>query len=150
MIELLGLIVVDCMKKCYDRKNTVICGTFVFLFFIILFILLLLNKRMILYDKFSGVVEKDDLLVFLLSDEELELFYKNKELFLNNLKEEFNIRKVDKAVLEREGVFYNRVLIEIDIDNMYKVNESLDISIARRSVKCVKMFKVIWDGDLNE
>lgn len=134
------------MKKQYEKKNRIIVGSIIFLVMDFLLVFLLFNRRIVMYEKFSGVIFKDNLLVFLLSDDDLKLFYRNKVVFIENKSKNFVIKKVDKDVLKRNGIYYNQVFIEVNISNKYKVNDVLDVSIVRESVKSINIFKIILEG----
>lgn len=135
------------MKKWYEKKNKSIICSVIFLMLEALFLWFLFNRKIVMYEKFSGVVVKDDLLVFLLSDEQLKMFYKNKIVFVQNKSKKFTIKKVDKNVLKRNGVSYNHVFIKLNISNKYKENDILDVSIMCKSVKSINIFRIILGGD---
>lgn len=135
------------MKKWYEKKNKSIICSVIFLVLEALFLWFLFNRKIVMYEKFSGVVVKDDLLVFLLSDEQLKMFYKNKIVFVQNKSKKFTIKKVDKNVLKRNGVSYNHVFIKLNISNKYKENDILDVSIMCKSVKSINIFRIILGGD---
>ena len=58
-----------------------------------------------------------------------------------------DIIKIDKDILEREGNKYNQVYIKINISNLYKVNDVVNISIMNKCVSSLKIFNIIWEGD---
>lgn len=135
------------MKKNYEKRDGFIIAFSIFLIVQSLVMIYLLNRRVVIYEKFSGIVSKKDLVLFILNDEELELFFKNKVFYVCNKKMKFNIKKVESDILKKEGVVYNQVFIETDIPNMYGVNDAVEFSIAKESVKSIEIFKIIWEGD---
>ena len=135
------------MKKNYEKKDGFIIICIVFLIVQSLIMMFLFNRRVVIYEKFAGIVSKRNLVLFLLNDDELDLFFKNKVFYVNNRKKKFNIKKVENDVLKKDGVFYNQVFVEVNIPNMYGVNDAIDFSIAEKSVKSIEIFKIIWEGD---
>lgn len=135
------------MKKNYDNFSKVLIVFFIFLMVVLTIIIFLINKKIVLYKVFNGVVYNEDIIVLVLSDSELKLFNKNKKIFIKNKKNSFEIIKIDKDVLEREGKKYNQVYIKTNISNMHKVNDVIDISIMEKSVSSLKIFSIIWEGD---
>lgn len=135
------------MKKKYDNFGKVMFG---FGFFIISFFvafIIFINQKIILYEVFNGVVFNEDIVVLVLNDDEIKLFNKNRKLYIKNKKMKFEIIKIDKDVLEREGKKYNQVYIKVNISNMYKVNDVVNISIMNKNVSSLKIFNIIWEGD---
>lgn len=135
------------MKKKYENYEKI---TFVFILFVVFILIVCIyfvSKRIVTYKVFSGVVYQDDVLVFVLSNEELKLFNKNKKLFIENKSRKFLIKNIEKNVLERNGDKYNQVFINTDISDMYKVNDVINISIMDKRVRCYKIFSIIWEGD---
>lgn len=118
-----------------------------FLIVVIIFIWFLFNTKFNIYKKFSGVVYKEGVIELIVSDEELKLFYKNVDVFINDKKEKIKIRNINKDILERNGVSYNQVFLEVSFTNMYKVNDVIEISVLSSRDKLIKIFKVIWEGD---
>ena len=133
------------MKKRYENKNKIVAVCLIFLVIIFGFGLFLINQKVVLYEKFSGVVSKEDVLVFLISKDELKLFYKNKIVFIENDRKKFVIKKIEKDVVERNGILYSQVFVEVDISNKNKVNDIIDVSLAKRNVKSINIFKIIWE-----
>lgn len=135
------------MKKKYDNFGKVMFG---FGFFIVSFfvaIIIFINQKIILYEVFNGVVFNEDIVVLVLNDDEIKLFNKNRKLYIKNKKMKFEIIKIDNDVLEREGKKYNQVYIKVNISNMYKVNDVVNISIMNKNVSSLKIFNIIWEGD---
>lgn len=118
-----------------------------FLGLVFMFLWFLFNTKFYIYKKFSGVVYKEGVIELLLSNDELKLFYKNVGVFINNKKEKIKIRNINKNVLERKGVSYNQVFLNISFTDMYKVNDVIEISVLSSRDKLINIFKVIWEGD---
>ena len=125
------------MKKSYESFGKVLVGFSCFLICVFITIIIFSNKKVVLYEVFNGVIFND----------EIKLFNKNKNLYIKNKKKKFEIIKIDKDVLEREGKKYNQVYIKVNISNMYKVNDVVNISIMNKNVSSLKIFNIIWEGD---
>ncbi len=137
------------MKKRYEKKDLIVGSSVVFFLIVFLFLIFLIRNHVVLYEKFNGIVSKEDVLQLVLSDEELKLFYKNQVFYIEGKKKKYKILKIEEAVVKRKGDTYNQVFIETNISNMLKVNDVVEISIMKKSVKSVNLFKIIWGGDLD-
>lgn len=135
------------MKKSYENFSKVFFSFIAFIVSIFLVIIILINKKIVLYEMFNGVLFNEDIIVLVLNNEELKLFNKNKVLYVKGEKKKFEIIKIDKDILEREGKKYNQVYIKINISNLYKVNDVVNISIMNKCVSSLKIFNIIWEGD---
>lgn len=135
------------MKKSYENFSKVFFSFIAFIVSIFLAIIILINKKIVLYEMFNGVLFNEDIIVLVLNNEELKLFNKNKVLYVKGEKKKFEIIKIDKDILEREGKKYNQVYIKINISNLYKVNDVVNISIMKKCVSSLKIFNIIWEGD---
>ena len=138
------------MKRQYEKNELLFFSSIIFIIVVILFLVFLINKRVVLYRQFNGIVSKENILEFILTDEELKLFYKNKIIYIDNKKYKFKIARFENDVVEREGKKYNYVYIKTNISNLLKVNDVVKISIMEKSIKSINIFKIIWGGDLNK
>lgn len=137
------------MKKRYEKNDLIVGSSVVFFLIVFLFLIFLIRNHVVLYEKFNGVVSKEDVLQLVLSDEELKLFYKNQVFYIEGKKKKYKILKIEEAVVKRKGDTYNQVFIETNISNMLKVNDVVEISIMKKNVKSINLFKIIWGGDLD-
>lgn len=137
------------MKKKYEKNDLLFFSSFLFIGLIFLFIIFLLNIKIVLYKQFDGIVSTNNILEFILTDQELQLFYKNNSFYIDSKRYKFKIIKILDNVVEREGKKYNYVYIETNIPSVLKVNDVVRISIMKKSVKSISIFKIIWGGDLN-
>ena len=137
------------MKKRYEKNDLIVGSSVVFFLIVFLFLIFLIRNHVVLYEKFNGVVSKEDVLQLVLSDEELKLFYKNQVFYIEGKKKKYKILKIEEAVVKRKGDTYNQVFIETNISNMLKVNDVMEISIMKKNVKSINLFKIIWGGDLD-
>lgn len=135
------------MKKSYESFGKVLVGFSCFLICVFITIIIFSNKKVVLYEVFNGVIFNENIVVLVLDNDEIKLFNKNKNLYIKNKKKKFEIIKIDKDILEREGKKYNQVYIKVNISNMYKVNDVVNISIMNKNVSSLKIFNIIWEGD---
>lgn len=135
------------MKKNYDNFNKCFILLFIFLIYFSFLFIFLFNKKLIIFKVFNGVVFDNNNVLLVLSDKELKIFNKNKKLYINNKCYMFDISKIDNNVLERNGDKYNNVFIEVNLPNMYKVGDVLNLTIMNDRKNLFRIFNVIWDGD---
>ena len=133
------------MKKVYEKNNCVIFFSVVLFIIICIFIMFLLMSKVIIYKNISGVVASDNVLTFLVNDEDLKLFHSNKTIYLFGKKCRFDILKIDKDLLKRDGDMYHQVYLKVKFSKKYKVKDVLEISIVEKRLKCINIFKIIWE-----
>lgn len=138
------------MKKHYEDFRKIIFLFFILVLLILMFSVFICNSKISIYKMFNGVVFNEEHVLFMLGDDELKLFQKNKIIFIENKKIKFSIWKIDENIVEKEKVKYHQVYIKVDISNMYKVGDILSISIKEKNVKSYEIFKIIWKGGYNE
>lgn len=131
------------MNDSYKKvKLLYLIGSFIL---IILFscIVILFNKKIIKYRVFDGIVFSDSLVVLMVDGNDLDLFYTNSYVFINNKKIKFELYKVDKDILKRDNKYYSEIYLKMDF-NKYKENDVLKISILDEKIYSYKLFDVIW------
>ena len=135
--------VVKFMNDSYKKvKLLYLIGSFIL---IILFscIVILFNKKIIKYRVFDGIVFSDSLVVLMVDSNDLDLFYTNSYVFINNKKIKFELYKVDKDILKRDNKYYSEIYLKMDF-NKYKENDVLKISILDEKIYSYRLFDVIW------
>ena len=97
------------MKRKYEKNSVVIF--FSILFFLLVFIILLFlwYKKISVYKTFSGIVYKDNVLEIVVLEDDLQLFYKNKVIYIDDKKVKLDILKVDKNILKRKGNYISHM-----------------------------------------
>lgn len=131
------------MNDSYKKvKLLYLIGSFIL---IILFscIVILFNKKIIKYRVFDGIVFSDSLVVLMVDSNDLDLFYTNSYVFINNKKIKFELYKVDKDILKRDNKYYSEIYLKMDF-NKYKENDVLKISILDEKIYSYRLFDVIW------
>lgn len=134
------------MKKRYEKNELIFIVSIFLISIIILFFIFLFKIKLVVYKNISGVVFSHNIVTFLVDDDELKLFYKNKVVYFQNKKQKFELKKIDKNMLERDGVMYHYVYLEIMIPKSYKANDIFNISVMEKNIRCIEMFKIIWEG----
>lgn len=135
------------LKNRYEKNEFITIISIVLMIFILFFGWFLFNKKICIYKRFSGVVYKENVIELLLNEKELKLFYKNTNMFIDDKLVKIKIRKVEKDVLKREGVYYNQVFLDIRTSDMYKVNDVIELSVMEKKISLINIFKIIWEGD---
>lgn len=144
MIELLNWKMEKFMKKKYEKKELLI-GICISLFIMEIVVgIWIIQRKITLFKEFSCVVEKKDLLVVMLNEEEMKLFRRNKCIYVGNEKVNYKINKVIKNILKKDNVFYNQVFIEVDIDDKCRENDIVFVSMAEKNVSLINIFKIMW------
>ena len=133
----------NCMKKKYERFVGVYLGIFIIFVCETLFIVFLLKNKIILYEKFSGVVVKDDLVLFVLNDDELKFFHKNKNVYIDGVAENFRFNRVLKNVLKRDGISYHQVFIQFDLNSKVKENDVIYVTVAKENTSIFNIFRIL-------
>lgn len=135
------------MKKMYEKRGFIYFSILILFIVEILFIVFLIKKKIIIYEKFSGVVVKKNMVVFVLNDDELKLFYKNKKIYIDGEVCYFQFNKVIEDILKRDGVIYHQLFIEYDMGDELKENDVVNVTIAKENRSVLNIFRVILEGD---
>ena len=135
------------MKKRYESFESIVLFSTLILFLIFISIFFINQKRLITYKIFSAVYYDKNIIVLVVSNDDVNLFFKNKKLFIDSNKISFEVERIDKDILKREGDIYSSVYIKVNISNMYKINDGIEVSIMNKKINIFNMFKIIWEGD---
>lgn len=133
------------MKKRYEKNKLIVIFCIMFFISIFLFCLFLFNKKVVVYKNISGVVFSDNVVTFLVDDDELKLFSSNDVVYFLGKKLKFKIKQIDKDVLEKNGISYNYLYLKIMIPDNYKVNDLFNVSVVEEYKKCIEIFKIVWE-----
>lgn len=135
------------MKKRYENFENIVLFSILTLLSIFISIFFINQKRLITYKVFSAVYYDKNIICLVVSNDDVNLFFKNKKLFIDSNKISFEIERVDKDILKRKGDIYSSVYIKANISNMYKINDGIEVSIMNKKINIFNMFKIIWEGD---
>ena len=120
------------MKKRYESFESIVLFSTLILFLIFISIFFINQKRLITYKIFSAVYYDKNIIVLVVIDSN---------------KISFEVERIDKDILKREGDIYSSVYIKVNISNMYKINDGIEVSIMNKKINIFNMFKIIWEGD---
>ena len=127
---------------------------YIFIVFIIfmelIFCIILFNKKQYNYVLLSGVVVKDDVVILIVSKEERKMLYQNRYLYIDDYRKKFNIIEDNGVLVNDYKKGYYEILIKSKINNKYKDNDVVSISIKNKKYRLINVFKLIWDGDKND
>ena len=132
----------------YERFGIIIFFIIVLIVFEIVFIISIFKTKNEIYVNYSGVVMKNNLGVFIINNDQMNIIYKNRYLYFNGKRIKYSIEKITKDVIKKDNNKYNEVLLRFKFSKKkYKDNDVIDISIRRDKESIIKMFKIIWRGD---
>lgn len=109
------------------------------------FLIYSFQNRIPNYLLINGTVSGDDSINVLVTQEELDILYRNKYLYFNNRKVKYHLKSVIRDALVRDGN-YHYVVISFKIDNKYKINDSISVVIGDGKISFYKIFKSMWEG----
>lgn len=138
------------MEKIYEKTYFTIVVSIIFLCIIALFMKELLSNKIFLYEKYQSTVVKDNLVMLLVSKEELKTIYKNKYLYLENKKIKFKVRKIEENILSRNKVNYHALYLEIKLKKNSKENDVVSFSVIEDKISFIDIIKNNWKGDKSE
>lgn len=97
------------MKVNYEKINLVI-GLIVILIITEIYLLIMsINMKIDNYKTFNSIVVKENILELFLDKEELSLFRKNNNIYLNSSKKRFNIDKIEKISNKDKKYYYIKI-----------------------------------------
>lgn len=129
----------------YENFKIIVIVSVILIFIEVVFFIQLFINKIDKYKTFSAVVQKDDIVVLMLNQYELDLFYKNHYFYLDGKKKKFKIYKVTRDVLSRNDESYHEVLIEFSFSNIIKEKDVFHISILEKKIKIIEVFKLILE-----
>lgn len=134
----------------YERLNLLIFTIIFLLILEVVFFVIIFFRKTPIYNKFSSVVVKDDIVSIIVSQDELKLFYDNKYIYVGDYRKVFKRVSITRNILKRNKKSYHEVLIKFSFDKKYKVNDIIEISVVRGKISSISIFKIIWKEDSDE
>lgn len=129
----------------YEKKKLVFGFVFcLFTFFIGVFFYTWF-RRINTYVIFEGRVRGKNYLELMVPTDKLEVLYKNKIVYIDDVKKKFVISDVSKDVLENKKTKYSLVVLEVSLSLMD--NEFVTLVFCEKKFNLFKIFSVIWEGD---
>jgi len=134
----------------YERFSIIIFFIIVLIVFEIIFIVSIIKNKNEIYVNYSGVVMKNNLGVFIINNDQMNIIYKNRYLYFNGKRTKYSIEKITKNVIKKDNKKYNEVVLNFKFSkNKYKDSDVIDISIRNNKEPIINMFKIIWKGENN-
>ena len=130
----------------YEKRSFILIFILILFVFIFLFCCLLMFYKIPKYYLINGVVFKDNVVEVMVDDDELRLFYKNKYIYINNKKYEYDISNIVLDVLIQDGKKYSLIYIDCDLRNE-KENDIVKITIKKENIKLFRIFETIWESE---
>lgn len=94
----------------------------------------------------SGIVLDKDLVILVVDDKERKNIYNNTFLYLNSKKERYKIIEDKGIILKKDKMNYHEILVKINFDKDYKINDTINLSIKTKKIRLIEIFKIIWEG----
>ena len=130
------------MKVNYEKINLVI-GLIVILIITEIYLLIMsINMKIDNYKTFNSIVVKENILELFLDKEELSLFRKNNNIYLNSSKKRFNIDKIEKISNKDKKYYY--IKIRTKLPKKYKDGSVVKITIFIEKEKLIRIIKTCW------
>ena len=117
----------------YEKRSFILILILILLIFIFLFCCLLMFYKIPKYCLINGIIFKDNVVEVMVIDEELKLFYKNKYIYINNKKYNYDISNIMLDVLTQDGKKYNLIYIDCDLKNE-KENDIVKITTTIKTI----------------
>ena len=134
--------------KNYEKNTLIISLGIIVIVLETIFGILLINKKIYSYDKMSGIVMKENIVIVILDKKKLKILHKNTYVYHNNKKIKYKIEKNNGAIITKGKKKYYEILIKLKLPKKYKSNDLIELSIKNKKINAFKIFKLIWDGDL--
>ena len=99
------------------------------------------------YSVINGIVYTDDLILIVVREDERKIIYHNSYFYIDDKKTKYSINEDRGISIIKNDIDYYELLIKTKIDNKYKLNDTLDISIKNKREKIIDIFRLIWEDD---
>ncbi len=127
------------------NKYEIIQVFILFIISILIVIIVSCNIKISTYKVFSLIHLNNNKYELIISNKDLELFYRSKSLYINNNKYTFKIIEVNTDIKEMNNIKYNELIIKI---NNYKSNNNIvDCSILSNRVRLITIFSSIYKNN---
>lgn len=115
----------------------------------IIVIVILYNNKIYSYTIIDSIYLDDKNIMTFVNKEERNVLYKNTSLYIDNKKIKYTILKDKGVTLKDNKQEYYEIYLKLKIKGKYKQNDHIKITIQNKKIKLLKIFKLIWDGDVN-
>ncbi len=132
-------------RRNYEKKKGILTLIFFFCLLEILLLFHFIKEKWNDYQVFQGVVVKNDLVILILSQKELDYFYQNHFIYVANQRVKFHIKKITREVLTRGKKSYHEVILSFPFSNKRKENDVILLSIRTKRKRFIEIFNIIWE-----
>lgn len=135
------------MKKSYEKMEAIITISLLVLIFELFLFIVVSQYKLLQYKKLTGVVEKNDMALFVLDEKDRRLLYKNSSLILLDKKKKYSIEKDEGVLFQKNQKKYYGIILKFDFPKSYTANETIEIVLKKEKCSIYKVLKNIWEGD---
>lgn len=134
------------MKKKYEKNESIIIISWLFIFIVLVVGWIILNREFYIYKKFSGILYTDTVIEVVLNKEDTKLLQRNKKVFINDSQLKVQIIRIEKNVIKKNNQSYNQVFLEIG-KGKGKTGDVVEFTVIEKRIKIRNIFRIIWEGD---
>lgn len=135
--------------KKYEQLSFVLFMSTMIIILELLFLIFIITNKEYNYKICTGIVMKKDRLMLIISKKDKEILYKNKYLYVRDIKKAYKIVEDKNIEITNDNKRYYEVIINYKFEKNYRVNDTISVTIKNRKYRLIEMFKLIWDGDKN-
>lgn len=135
------------IQKKYENLTKIKIITVLLIIIQLIFILLMTNYKVYKDKTLTCIVMNKNICLLVLDDKEKELLHKNMKLYVNDKENTFKIIEDNNVVVTNGKKKYKEILIKVDLVKSYKTNDTVKLTIRKRKIKLIEIFKVILEGD---
>jgi len=135
-------------QRNYENNNLIIVLSIFIVLLEIIFLVQLISKKIFIYQKISGIVMKDNTFLLVMDINERKNLYKNKYIYYENKKIKYKMLKDNGPIITKDNKKYYEITIKTNKSIKQKSNSSITFAIKEKKINLIKIFKLIWDGDL--
>lgn len=136
-------------KKNYEKDTLAIITCLIVFLLEIIFVAFLREYKMYNYKQISSIYVDDDNIMSFVDEEERKILYKNKYIYIDNKKLEYEIRKDNGVTINSNNKKYYEIYLKVKINKKYKLNDNINVVIKDKKINMLEMFKLVWVGDEN-
>ena len=133
------------MKKNYENNQLLFSLIFIFLMVELLIIFCFLKISYRTYNTLSMLIITDDYIKGYVNTDSLKKLNNSKYLYLDNKKYKYEIISTNRKVLKKDNEWNHEIIINLDLNNKYKDNDIIVISIYSQREKLYNIFKACWE-----
>ena len=134
-------------NKSYESTGLILFMSIFLILLIIIFFIGIGYKKIDRYDIVSGIVYTDELLLLVVDEDERDSLYNNSNFYIDDKKTKYKINEDRGITMNKDNKDYYELLVKLNLNNKYKLNDVVDISLKIKGERMVNIFKLIWEDD---